>query len=395
MNVDQGSLADRDRVPHGVPRRRPTRPRAAATSVTQEGGTVMCAQRAWQRIILLTVLGYEGLGALVGASLLVAKPDGQHMKLPVAVMHGTFRDFLIPGIILFGLGVLAVAAFIGVLRKSRVDWLGAGICLGGFMIWFLVEILVVRELHWLHAMWGLPVILGVVVAVPLLPFRAATIRDAWLACGIVSSLFYVAMNIIVPRGWPGYDSASQVVSELSAIGAPTRPLWVALAMFYTLLVTAFGWGVRLAAEDDGRLRVSGTLVAVYGALGIVWPFAPMHMREALAIGAGNFSDTLHIALGVATEVIYLVALALAASALGKAFRVYSIATVVVLFAFGALTFRDAPRLSDGQPTPLIGVWERLNIGLFLAWVIVLAIALLWRRHSRGSVAPLHALPEPA
>ena len=49
----------------------------------------MPIQRRWQRIILLMVLGYEGLGALVGGSFLVATPDGRSMKIPVGVMHGT------------------------------------------------------------------------------------------------------------------------------------------------------------------------------------------------------------------------------------------------------------------------------------------------------------------
>jgi hypothetical protein len=274
--------------------------------------------------------------------------------------------------------LLNVAAFIGVLRRHSSDWLGAGLALGGLAIWFFVEIVILRELHWLHAMWGLPVLLGIAVAVPLLPFGAATMRNTWLVCGIVSSLLYVVMNLIVPMGWPGYHQASQVVSELSAVGAPTRPLWVALAMFYTVLVTAFGWGVRMAAGEDSRLRAAGILIAIYGALGIVWPFAPMHLREALVAGGGDFRDTMHIALAVATQVIYLVALGLAAAALGKAFRVYSLSTVVLLFSFGALTFRDAPRVGTGQPTPFIGVWERINIGVFLIWVIVLASALLRR-----------------
>src|SRR6185436_7952968 len=54
-------------------------------------------QRTWQRVILLIVLGYEGLGGLAGGGLLVAKPDGSLMEMPVALMHGTFSDFLIPG----------------------------------------------------------------------------------------------------------------------------------------------------------------------------------------------------------------------------------------------------------------------------------------------------------
>jgi hypothetical protein len=192
-----------------------------------------------------------------------------------------------------------------------------------------------------------------------------------------------------------YNSASQTVSELSAVGAPTRPLWVIMAMVYTVLVTGFGWGVKMAAGGNRRLRIAGILLAVYDALGIAWVFAPMHLRPVLASGGGSFSDTMHIALAVATQVLYLCALGFAAAGLGRAFRVYSIATVAVLAAFGALTFRDAPRVGANLPTPFIGVWERINIGVFLLWVVVLAIVLLRRGHTRHSQAPLHAAPQPA
>ena len=39
--------------------------------------------------------------------------------------------------------------------------------------------------------------------------------------GVVSSLLYVTMNIVTTLVWREYSSASQTVSELSAIGAPT------------------------------------------------------------------------------------------------------------------------------------------------------------------------------
>jgi hypothetical protein len=31
-----------------------------------------------------------------------------------------------------------------------------------------------------------------------------------------------------------------------------------------------------------------------------------------------------------------------------------------------------------QPTPMIGVWERINIGVFLLWVVILATVLIRR-----------------
>jgi len=348
----------------------------------------MSSQSLWKRIALLIVLAYEGLGSLAGGALLVAQPDGRLMSIPLAILHGVFADFLIPGIILFGLGVLNLVAFVAVLRRSRLDWLAAGVALGGLAIWFVVEIAIVRELVWLHAMWGLPVILGLAVALPLLPASPASMRRAALACGALSSLLYVAMNVLVPLQWPGYDSASRVVSELSAVGAPTRPLWVVLGIAYTLLVVAFGWGVWAeagGAKGERRLRITGVLLIAYGALGIVWPFAPMHLREALAAGQGDVRDTAHIALGVATNVIYLSALGVAAAALGRAFRLYSLATLFALLAFAVLTFRQAPRLSSNQPTPFIGVWERIDIGLFLAWMVVLAVAVMGRGRARVTV----------
>ena len=60
-------------------------------------------------------------------------------------------------------------------------------------------------------------------------------RKLLLTCGILSSLLYVAMNVFVPMQWELYSSASQTVSELSAIGAPTRRLWLLLVIPYTVL----------------------------------------------------------------------------------------------------------------------------------------------------------------
>ncbi|MDP4199767.1 MAG: DUF998 domain-containing protein [Bacteroidota bacterium] len=342
------------------------------------------AQSKWQRITLVSVLGYEALGCLVGGSFLVAAPEGSLMDMPVSIMHGTFPDFLIPGMILFALGLLNAAAFFAVFRRSHADWLMAGLALGGLTIWFWVEIAILLELHWLHAMWGLPVLLGGLVAIPLLPDREETLRKGFLIGGILASLLYVAINIIVALQWPTYNSASQTVSELSAVNAPTRTLWLVLSTPYTFLMMAFGWGVWQSARGSRPLRIAGDLLLAYAALGLLWPLAPMHLRETLAAGGATFSDTLHLTLGAVTEVLYLCALGFAAKALGKSFRVYSLATFVVLLVFGILTFLDAPGLSTNQPTPMIGVWERINIGVFLLWVVVLAIELLPLQNTAAS-----------
>ncbi len=199
-------------------------------------------------------------------------------------------------------------------------------------------------------------------------------RTLLLWCGIASSALYVAMIVFVPMGWPDYSSASRTVSELSAIGAPTRSIWVPLGMVYTLLVALFGCGVWQAAEGRRPLRVVGAVLVVYGLFGLGWP--PMHQREVLAAGGKSLTDMLHIAWTMASVGLMLVAMIACAGAFGRGFRHYTVATVVLLIGVGLVTSQSAARVEANLPTPWIGVWERLDIALFLAWIVVLAAMLL-------------------
>lgn len=72
---------------------------------------------------------------------------------------------------LTGMGIVNIVAFIAVLRKSVTAWIMAGVALVGYVIWFAVEITILRELHWLHIVWGTPVLVGIWAALPLIPGR--------------------------------------------------------------------------------------------------------------------------------------------------------------------------------------------------------------------------------
>ena len=111
------------------------------------------------------------------------------------------------------------------------------------------------------------------------------LKKVLLYSGIISSLFYVAINIVVPMQYDGYNSTSQTISELSAIGAPTRPLWVSLAAVYSLFIIAFGWGIWKSAGQKRSLRIAGGLIMFYVIFGLFWP--PMHQRKVLASGGGT------------------------------------------------------------------------------------------------------------
>lgn len=204
------------------------------------------------------------------------------------------------------------------------------------------------------------------------------LRRILLLCGVGSSLLYGTMLVFVPLRWHSYSSISQTVSELSAIGAPTRALWSALGSIYGALALAFGLGVWLSANRSLRLRVAGAALIAQSFLGYFWP--PMHLRGV----APTLTDAMHVVFAMAWLLLMLLSMAFAAGALGKGFRLYTTATLALFVVFGALTSIDGPRIATNQPTPLVGVWERINIGASLVWIVVLAITLLKRAESQQS-----------
>jgi hypothetical protein len=217
-------------------------------------------------------------------------------------------------------------------------------------------------------------------------FLASAGKKILLACGIVSSVLYGSMCILAAKRWEGYSSAAQTVSELSAIGSPTRPLWLPLGWAYAMLLAAFGLGVWRTARPGRPLRVVGGLLMSDGILSLGWP--PMHQRAVLAAGGGTLTDTLHICWTIVTVLLMLGAIVVGASAFGSRFRLYSVATLAITGVCGALTGRSAQGIQADLPTPFAGVWERISIGAFLLWIVVLALVLLSREAALEPAADL-------
>ena len=204
-------------------------------------------------------------------------------------------------------------------------------------------------------------------------------RRLLLYCGVVASLLYIAMNILIPFLYEGYNWKTQVVSELSAVDAPTRSLWFPLGIAYTLLIAAFGLGIFRSAGQKRSLRIVGILMLLHGLLGLAW--SPMHQREVLAAGGGTFTDTWHIVMSVITVLLMFFSIGFGSAAFGRGFRVYSMLTIIVFIAFGILTFKEAPQIDKNLSTPFIGLWERINIAAFMVWLLVFASILLRKRSS--------------
>jgi hypothetical protein len=208
-----------------------------------------------------------------------------------------------------------------------------------------------------------------------------TVRKVLLVCGILAPLLYISSDIVAAMLWEGYSYINQSVSELRAIGALTRPLLVPILVIYAVLEIAFGLGVRGAAGRKRALRITGVLLIGLGIVDLVAPFFPMHLRGA----EGTLSDAMHIILTIVTVLLILLIIGFGATADGKWFRFYSIATILILIVAGAWAFLDARRIAANLPTPWVGVRERINIYGYMLWMAVLASVLLRAEKGPGSI----------
>lgn len=210
------------------------------------------------------------------------------------------------------------------------------------------------------------------------PDTHAGLQWLLLVSGVLALLVYAAMDVIAAMQYPGYSMADQAISELSAIGAPTRDFWSALSPVFGVLLLAFSIGVLRAASGNRALRITGAVLLAFSLTGVLWWFAPMHQRGAEM----TWTDVMHIVLSVASVIFMLLFIGFGAAALGRWFRLYSIASILAVLVGASVTFAWAERIAAQEPTPWLGVVERVMIYAYLLWIAVLAVALVRRGRDR-------------
>jgi len=109
---------------------------------------------------------------------------------------------------------------------------------------------------------------------------------------------------------------------------------------------------------------------------VLWNFFPMHMRGV----EQTFTDTMHVILAVNHFV--LLSIGLGVATFRNWFRFYSIGTIgtigtiVIVLVCAILGFMYVPQVGANQPTPWLGLTERISQYSNLLWQAVLAILLL-------------------
>lgn len=200
------------------------------------------------------------------------------------------------------------------------------------------------------------------------------VKTILLICGIASSVLYILMDLIAVVSWSGYQYSSQTVSELFAVDAPVRTFVIISFILYAFLIYAFGAGVWLCAREKKSLKVAAILIIGKEVLGLACTLVfPIHLRGV----EGNYSDIMHGILTAAGVFLCMFPAMIAGSVAFKGiFRVYSIVTMILFIVFGIAAGSMQPGYTANLPTPMMGIWERINIYGYLLWIAIFSIMIL-------------------
>lgn len=121
------------------------------------------------RSLLLFLMAFLGIGAIGGGGALILAPDGEMLQMPLSMLeHSPFNNFLIPGIILFTvLGIspfllifflikkpeFRIAEFLNIYKDMHWSWTFTIYLSFALIIWLQVEMLMLKDVHWLHAFY--------------------------------------------------------------------------------------------------------------------------------------------------------------------------------------------------------------------------------------------------
>lgn len=200
------------------------------------------------------------------------------------------------------------------------------------------------------------------------------VRKALLICGILAALVWLGTDVLAALRYEGYNYPFQVISDLTAVGAPTRSYVIPLDNVYFLLKIAFAVGVWMSAGQKRALRISAGSLFAFGVIDLVSNFFPWDPSEPM----GTLNNLMHsILLGGAAVLLILLSIGFGAGADGSWFRFYSYGTLLVLLISGGImALIGGPPSPASLPPPWFGLTERINGYGFMLWMLALAIVLL-------------------
>jgi hypothetical protein len=209
-------------------------------------------------------------------------------------------------------------------------------------------------------------------------WRGRAAKKSLLLAAVTAVVVHVIGDIVSGLWYEGYSYLNQAISELSAFGSPVRPLMVTVILTHNVLLLALGIGLLRVARRRSLWWIGALQVAEFVLAGIATHTFWAMSSRGMATG---FNDTMHITLSVVFSLLVVAMMILSAVAYPGWFRLYALATTVVVVGCGMASSLAMAGIGQND-TPWAGGFERINAYAYFAWLVVLAVMVI--RHELGS-----------
>lgn len=197
-------------------------------------------------------------------------------------------------------------------------------------------------------------------------------RKLFWYSGIAAVFLYIFATVLGGFYYPHYSHTSQVISELVGLNAPTRALLNPLYACYNLLLIGFGYGIY-SQWGSRQTKFGAAFIILLGIASILMWWFPMDPKD------GSLSQTgiIHIVLA-AIEALSTV---LASFFFGYGLRKRMPFLSAFSYSVGLMILLMGPvaGVSAARHHLYMGLFERVTIGLFLAWVAAFSIIMLKKK----------------
>jgi hypothetical protein len=199
-----------------------------------------------------------------------------------------------------------------------------------------------------------------------------------IVAGLLAPVLYVATVLVFGGVMSGYSHVAHTIGELNLPEAPYRRAVDGAFVLYNLLIILFSLSLRRGFADRGA-RVSpfaALLLFLTGLAGLAMTtLFPVDPKGSEPTFGGQMHATLAGALSVGTILtVYFFARSLRRDGGWRRLAGYSFLTLFVILVSGAFA-----GFAKWRGSQVVGLWERVTVGAFLLWILVVALSLAMTR----------------
>jgi uncharacterized protein DUF998 len=205
-----------------------------------------------------------------------------------------------------------------------------------------------------------------------LGLSGAQLPKTVLIAALIAAVLFIATDLLGLVRWKGYDYIHQSISDLTAVGSPTRSWAIPLTLGHNLALLIAGVAIWLLPGRNIALRITASLLMVTA---IAWLGGQLFPNQ---VGETPARSSPIVILGATAVVASVLMIAFGAAAFSGWFRVVSIG---VLAAFAVLTV-----LGFLQASPRVGLQERVLSYVMLGWMILLGVAAVIERANQPAAS---------